>query len=142
MVEGDLAEVPRSAAEAEQVADAVPPEGPPAVRTLADIGLPELFCSLRDDPRVQAYAERQLAALLAHDQQHGTDLLTTLRHCLAAAGNKSIAARRSHLSRQALYQRLHIVEDILGADLESGDRRAQLHVAIAALDAQRIRKRS
>ncbi|MET9760522.1 PucR family transcriptional regulator ligand-binding domain-containing protein [Streptomyces sp. NPDC006372] len=138
---GDLAEVPRSAAEAEQVADAVPPEGPPAVRTLADIGLPELFYSLRDDPRVQAYAERQLAALLAYDHRHGTDLLTTLRHYLAAAGNKSIAARRSHLSRQALYQRLHIVEDILGADLESGDRRAQLHVAIAALDAQRARKR-
>ncbi|WP_244299035.1 helix-turn-helix domain-containing protein [Streptomyces viridochromogenes] len=53
-----------------------------------------------------------------------------------------ITARRSHLSRQALYQRLHIVEDILGADLESGDRRAQPHVAIAALDAQRARKRS
>ncbi|CAM5674936.1 hypothetical protein SPURM210S_01646 [Streptomyces purpurascens] len=138
---GELSEVARSAAEAEQVADAVPPVGPAAVHTIADIGLPQLFYSLRDDPRVQAYAERQLAALLAHDQDHGTDLLTTLRHYLASAGNKSIAARRSHLSRQALYQRLHLIEDILRADLESGDCRAQLHVAIAALDAQRARHR-
>lgn len=137
---GELSEVARSAAEAEQIADAVPPVGPPAVHTVADIGLPQLFYSLRDDPRVQAYAERQLASLLAHDHKQGTDLLTTLRHYLAAAGNKSIAARQSHLSRQALYQRLRIIEQVLGADLESGDCRAQLHVAIAALDAQRARR--
>lgn len=138
---GELSEVARSAAEAEQVADAVPPAGPPRVYTIADIGLPELFYSLRDDPRVQAYAERQLAMLLAHDEKHGTDLLTTLRHYLAAAGNKSIAARLSHLSRQAFYQRLHVIEQTLRGDLESGDCRAQLHVAIAALDAQRARTR-
>ncbi|MGI5430386.1 helix-turn-helix domain-containing protein [Streptomyces sp. CA-179760] len=64
-----------------------------------------------------------------------------MRHYLASAGNKSIASRCSHLSRQALYQRLHLIEDILHADLESGDCRAQLHVAIAALDAQRARHR-
>jgi purine catabolism regulator len=136
----DLSEVAHSAAEAEQVADAVPPGGPPAVYTINDIGLPELLYSLRDDPRVQAYAERQLAPLLAYDQAHGTQLVVTLRHYLAAAGNKSIAARLSHLSRQALYQRLHVIEQVLHGDLESGDFRAQLHVAVSALDAQRARR--
>lgn len=135
-----LSEVARSAAEAEQVADAVPDGGPPEVHTVADIGLPELLYSLRDDPRVQAYAEHQLAPLLAHDKRHGTDLLTTLRHFLAAAGNKSIAARRSHLSRQALYQRLNLIGQVLQGDLETGEFRAQLHVAVAALDAQRARR--
>ena len=136
----ELSEVARSVAEAEQVAAAVRPDTAASVCTIADVGLPELLYSLRDDPRIQAYAERQLAALLAHDQKHGTDLLGTLRHYLAAAGNKSITARRSHLSRQALYQRLRLVEQVLGADLESGDCRAQLHVAVTALDAQRARR--
>ncbi|WP_307793472.1 PucR family transcriptional regulator [Amycolatopsis sp. MtRt-6] len=134
---GELAEVARSAAEADQVAGAVPPHVPPAVYTIGDVGLPELLYSLRDDPRVQAYAERQLAALLSHDHTHGTDLLGTLRTYLAAAGNKSVTASRGHLSRQALYQRLRLIEQVLGADLESGEVRARLHVAVTALDAQR-----
>ena len=137
---GELSEVARSAAEAEQIADAVPGGGSAGVRTVDDIGLPELLFALRDDPRVQAYAERQLAPLLTYDRNHSTDLLATVRHYLAAAGNKSIAARRSHLSRQALYQRLRLIEEILDGDLESGDYRAQLHVAVAALDAQRARR--
>lgn len=133
----ELSEVARSAAEADQVADAVPPSMPPSVYTIDDIGLPELLYALRDDPRVQAYAERRLTALLSHDHAHGTDLLGTLRHYLAAAGNKSSTARRGHLSRQALYQRLRLIEQILGADLESGEVRTELHVAVTALDAQR-----
>jgi PucR family transcriptional regulator, purine catabolism regulatory protein len=72
--------------------------------------------------------------------RHIPDLLATLRHFLAAAGDKSIAARRSHLSRQALHQRLSLIGQILDGDLESGDLRAQLHVAVAALDAQRARR--
>jgi purine catabolism regulator len=139
---GELSDVGRSAAEAEDVADATPADAPPGVYTVTDIGLPELLYSLRDDPRVQAYSERQLAPLLTYDTTHGTDLLSTLRHYLAAAGNKSVAARRSHLSRQALYQRLHLIEDVLHGDIESGDFRAQLHVAVAALDAQRARQAS
>ncbi|MBE8519566.1 PucR family transcriptional regulator [Amycolatopsis sp. H6(2020)] len=134
---GELSEVARSAAEADQVAGAVPPSMPPSVYTIGDVGLPELLYSLRDDLRVQAYAERQLTALLSHDQAHGTDLLGTVRHYLAAAGNKSITARRGHLSRQALYQRLRLIEQILGENLESGDVRVKLHVAVTALDAQR-----
>ncbi|MGW3123718.1 hypothetical protein ACWDBW_42545 [Streptomyces sp. NPDC001107] len=84
---GELSEVARAAAEAEQGADAVPPTERPGVCTTTGIALPELFYALRDDPKVQAYAERQLAVLLACDEKHGTDLLTTLRHCPAAAGN-------------------------------------------------------
>ncbi|MGC7098224.1 PucR family transcriptional regulator [Amycolatopsis lurida] len=134
---GELSEVARSCAEAEQVAEAIPPGGPPRFHTLADIGLSQLLYALRDDPRVQSYAERQLGPLIEYDEQHGTDLLTSLRHYLAAAGNKSIAAKRGHLSRQAFYQRLHLIDQILGGDLEAGEHRAELHVAVAALDAQR-----
>lgn len=133
----ELSDVARSCAEAEQVAEAIPPGGPSAFHTIADIGLPQLLYALRDDPRVQSYAERQLAPLLEYDEKHGTDLLTSLRHYLAAAGNKSTAAKRGHLSRQAFYQRLHLIDQVLGGNLEAGEDRAELHVAVTALDAQR-----
>jgi purine catabolism regulator len=133
----ELSQVARSAVDADHVAQSIVPGGPPAVYTLDDIGLPQLLYALREDPRVQAYAERQLAPLLDYDATHRTDLLASLRTYLHAAGNKSTAARRDHLSRQAFHQRIRLIEQVLSADLESGTDRAQLHVAIAALDAQR-----
>lgn len=133
-----LEEVPRSFADAEQVVNAVPP-GPVKhlFHTLDDIGLPELLYAMRDDLRLQTFAERRLGDVLGHDSEHGTDLLATLRSYLDAAGNKSIAARRGNLSRQALYNRLRLLEQILDCDLDDGARRAELQVAITALDAQR-----
>src|SRR5439155_25128072 len=122
---------------ARPVAEAIPAGGEAACHTISDVGLPQLLYSLRDDPRLQSYAERQLGPLLEYDETHGTDLLGSLRHYLFSAGNKSIAAKRGHLSRQAFYQRLGQIDQILGCDLSSGEQRAQLHVAVAALDAQR-----
>ena len=60
---------------------------------------------------------------------------TALRAYLAAAGNKSVAAKHAGMSRQAYYQRLHTIERLLGCDLESGLQRTSLHVAVLVLDA-------
>ncbi|MDP4501937.1 helix-turn-helix domain-containing protein [Nonomuraea turcica] len=68
-------------------------------------------------------------------------LLYALRHYLDAAGNKTAAAQAADLSRQTLYQRLHIIERLLGSDLESGQRRTELHVALTALDVLRLGSR-
>jgi PucR family transcriptional regulator, purine catabolism regulatory protein len=38
-----------------------------------------------------------------------------------------------------MYQRLRTIERLLGRDLESGEERTELHVALAALDALRAR---
>jgi PucR family transcriptional regulator, purine catabolism regulatory protein len=137
----DLADAARSFRAAARVAEATPPGQPlPPDRSfheLSDIGLRRLLYALREDPRVQEYAERQLRRLVDHDTQHGTDLLTTLRHYLEAAGNKTTAARRGGLSRETMYQRLRTVERLLARDLESGDQRTELHVALTALDVLR-----
>ncbi|WP_328369220.1 PucR family transcriptional regulator ligand-binding domain-containing protein [Streptomyces sp. NBC_00445] len=132
----ELGEVTGSFRQAEQVADAIGPtsRGRP-FHVASDVGLPELLYSLRDDVRVQKYVEQQLGRLLRHDARHGSDLLTSLRAYLDAAGNKSIAAKHVGLSRQAFYQRLHTIERLLATDLESGSQRTQLHVAVTALDA-------
>ncbi|MFH9576174.1 PucR family transcriptional regulator [Streptomyces sp. NPDC017230] len=137
----DLADVARSFREAARVAEATEPGQPlPPDRSFherSDIGLRRLLFALRDDPRVQDYAERQLGPLLDHDARHGTDLLATLRGYLDAAGNKTVAARAGGLSRETVYQRLRTIERLLGRDLESGGQRTEVHVALHALDALR-----
>ncbi|MFE7760359.1 PucR family transcriptional regulator [Streptomyces sp. NPDC057438] len=137
----DLIGAARSFGEAARVAEATPPHQPlPPERSfheLSDIGLRRLLYALRADARIQEYTERQLGRLIDHDTQHGTDLLTTMRHYLDAAGNKTTAARRGGLSRETLYQRLRTIERLLARDLESGEQRTELHVALTALDVWR-----
>ncbi|MER6135710.1 PucR family transcriptional regulator ligand-binding domain-containing protein [Streptomyces sp. NPDC001815] len=139
----DIADTARSFREAAHAAEAaVPGEHLPEGRSfheLSDIGLRQLLYALREDTRVQEYVERQLGRLIDHDTRHGTNLLTTLRHYLDAAGSKTTAARRGNLSRETIYQRLRTVERLLDCDLESGERRTELHVALTALDVLRTR---
>ncbi|MFE9028264.1 PucR family transcriptional regulator [Streptomyces iakyrus] len=133
----ELADSARSFREAARVIEATPPGQPlPADRSfheLPDIGLRRLLYALREDTRIQDYAERRLGRIIDHDTRHGTDLLATLGHYLDAAGNKTTAARRGGLSRETLYQRLRTVERLLDTDLESGERRTELHVALTVL---------
>ncbi|MFF4363286.1 PucR family transcriptional regulator [Streptomyces sp. NPDC001604] len=139
----DLHDSARSFREASRVAEATPPGQPlPPDRSfheLSDIGLRRLLYALREDTRIQDYARRRLGHLVDHDIRHGTDLLTTLRHYLDAAGKKTTAARRGGVSRETVYQRLRTIERLLDCDLESGEQRAELHVALTALDVVRFR---
>ncbi|MGW0615779.1 PucR family transcriptional regulator [Streptomyces sp. NPDC002788] len=133
----DLADTARSFREAARVTEATPWGQPlPADRSfheLPDIDLRRLLYAVREDTRIQDYTERRLGRLIDHDTRHGTDLLTTLGHYLDAAGNKTTAARRGGLSRETMYQRLRTIERLLDSDLESGERRTELHVALMAL---------
>lgn len=135
-----LSEARRSYVEASQIAQALPPRFTDRLFFEAsDIGLPELLYSMRDDLRLQTFAERRLATLLDYDSQHGTDLFDTLRIYLEAAGNKSAAAGRANLSRQAFYRRLGLVQELLGFELEDGAHRADLHLAVGVIGVQRNR---
>ncbi|WP_233439522.1 PucR family transcriptional regulator [Lentzea atacamensis] len=134
---GDLTHVARSFREAGRVAEAVLPGSDLLFHRLSDIGLRHLLHTLRDDVRVQDYVERQIGRLVEHDARNGTELLPTLRHYLDAAGNKTIAARRGGISRQTLYDRLHALERLLDRDLELGEHRTELHVALLTLDVLR-----
>lgn len=132
----DLSGIARSWQEAEQTAEAITPDSPERwFYVPADVELPELLGVLREDTRLQRYAERQLIRLIEHDDRNSGDLLPALRAYLTAAGNKSVAAKRAGMSRQAYYQRLHTIERLLGCDLESGLQRTSLHVAVLVLDA-------
>jgi len=128
--------VQRTFLEADMVAEAAArsPAGRPFYR-LPDLRLRGLLHLLRDDPRLQAFAERELRPLLLHDDAASTQLVAALAAYLQAGGNKAEAAKRAHLARPTLYERLHQIEDVLGTSLEPAESRLSLHVALLALQA-------
>ena len=128
--------VQRTFLEADQVAEAAAraPAGRPFYR-LTDLRLRGLLHLLRDDPRLQAFAERELRPLLLHDDSAGTQLVAVLTAYLQAGGNKAEAAKRARLARPTLYERLRQIEDVLGTSLEPAESRLSLHVALLALQA-------
>ena len=141
-------EVQRSFLEAEQVAevavrdisgrDGTGRDGAGrAFYRLPDLRLRGLLHLLRGDPRVQAFAERELGALLRRDDSTGSQLVAALTAYLEAGGNKAEAARRAHLARPTLYERLRQIEEVLGVSLESAQSLTSLHVAVLAQAAVR-----
>ncbi|GAA3444943.1 PucR family transcriptional regulator [Planomonospora venezuelensis] len=133
-----LRDVRRSFLEAEQVADVAvrQPDGRAFYR-LPDLRLRGLLHLLRDDARLQTFAERELGPLLAHDAQRGGDLTRILRVYLDAGRNKAVAAQKAHLSRPAFYDRLRRLERILDTDLDDVESCLSLHVALLALESFR-----
>jgi hypothetical protein len=126
--------------EAREVADvAIRHPGGPDVRggdrpyyRLPDLRLRGLLHLLREDARLQSFADRELGPLLSYDAEHGTTLVTDLAAFLESGGNKALAATRAHLARPTFYQRLALIERILGVSLADPESRTSLHVAILA----------
>ena len=107
--------------------------------TTADIRLRGLVHLMRDDPRIQNYAVRELGALVTYDERYHADLIATLRAYLEAGGNKSAAAATMFMNRATFYHRLSKIEKILNCDLQSVESRSSLYVALLvhqSLDAQ------
>ena len=100
----------------------------------ADVRLRGLFALLRNDHRVQAFAETELGRLLDHDARTGEHLMAVLRAYLANGGSKTETARDTGLSRPTLYARLGAIERILGVSLESVESRTSLHAALMVVD--------
>lgn len=100
------------------------------VRRSEDRPLVRLVTSLRDDHRLQELGERMLSPLIEYDLARGGDLLDVLGAMLAHPGNRTAAAQASHLSRSVFYQRLALIGDLLGADLDDGETLTALHLAL------------
>ncbi|WP_323742188.1 PucR family transcriptional regulator [Microbacterium sp. UFMG61] len=102
------------------------------VRRVDDRPLERLVATLRDDHRLHEHSERMLSPLIRHDRERRGDLLDVLAALVAHPGNRSAAATASHLSRSVFYQRLTLIGDLLGADLDDGETIAALHLALLA----------
>ena len=102
----------------------------PQLRRAEDRPLVQLMTALRGDHRMLAHGERMLAPLIEHDLGRGGDLLDVLEAMLAHPGNRTAAASASHLSRSVFYQRLALIEELLGVDLDDGETQTALHIAL------------
>lgn len=80
-----------------------------------------------------------LGPLLQYDRLHKTELCRTLR-LLLDHGLVAAAARRLHLTRQALYHRQQRIADVLGRDLADPEVRVALAVALRFWEAQSERQ--
>ncbi|MCB1273481.1 MAG: PucR family transcriptional regulator [Leucobacter sp.] len=98
--------------------------------------LAHLIRGLAGHPELQHFAEDALGPLIAHDAANGPghsgDLLRVLAAYLAHPSNRSLAANRARLSRSVFYQRLTLIEELLGVDLADGETIATLTVALLA----------
>ncbi len=102
----------------------------PQLRRAEQRPLARLVTALRDDHRMLEHGERMLAPLIEHDLARGGDLLDILGAMLAHPGNRTAAASASHVSRSVFYQRIALIQDLLGVDLEDGETQASLHLAL------------
>lgn len=98
--------------------------------------LAHLIRALTATPELQAFAAEMLSPLLQHDrtpgQGHSGDLVQVLGAYLATPTNRSVAAAQARLSRSVFYQRLELIEDLLGLNLNDGHTIAALTVALLA----------
>jgi hypothetical protein len=133
---GSLREVREAFREAREVADLSVKNADDTARRLyyrlPDLRLRGLLHLLREDARLSSFTERELGPLLSYDAEHGTTLVTDLAAFLEAGGNKALAASRAHLARPTFYQRLRLIERVLGVSLADPESRASLHVALLA----------
>lgn len=111
-------------------ADAMAGTRGPQLRRVTDRPLARLAAELRDDHRVLAHGQRMLAPLLEHDPTQRGDLLQVLAALLTHPGNRTAAAAAAHLSRSVFYQRLALIAELVGADLDDGEVQAALHLAL------------
>ncbi|UXA19399.1 PucR family transcriptional regulator [Mycobacterium sp. SMC-4] len=134
--EADVTDAIRGLAEAGHVAEVALAlrDDARAYFRASDVRLRGLMTLLRDDPRVQRFAETELKPLL--DRGVASDL-QMLREYLRLAGNKAALAARLHISRPALYKRLAAIEQTLGVDLDDAESMTSLSVALMVLDARR-----
>lgn len=98
--------------------------------------LAHLVRSLSGAPELQQFAAEMLGPLVEHDRAtgpgHTGDLLRVLAAYAAHPTNRSLAAQRARLSRSVFYQRLELIERLLGVDLADGETIAALSVALLA----------
>jgi PucR family transcriptional regulator, purine catabolism regulatory protein len=107
--------------------------------------LRSLLWNWRHDEDLEAFVERVLGPILEHDRDRKVALTPTLEALVTHGGHKAEAARALHLNRQALYQRLTRIEELLAADLSDPEVLLTLHVALHARrymnrDAETVRR--
>jgi PucR family transcriptional regulator, purine catabolism regulatory protein len=119
----------REASESAAAADGLPPA---EWHDATSMQLDRLLWQWRDQEELAAYVDRMLGAVIAHDARRKHQLMPTLEALCEHGGRKAETARALHLNRQALYDRIARLQDVLGADVSDTRTLLALHLAIQA----------
>ncbi|MEZ5213795.1 MAG: helix-turn-helix domain-containing protein [Microbacterium sp.] len=98
-------------------------------RRVTERPLTRVVAAMRDDHRLVAHADRMLAPVIAESRGRGRPARRA-RRPPRAPSNRTAAAEVAHLSRNRLYQRIALLEDLLGIDFDDGEQVAALHLAV------------
>jgi purine catabolism regulator len=126
-----LAEAGRHLAEAEQ-ALAFQHDSPSPY--FADLGLFRLLFHVPHDSVLKPFINDYLGALIRYDEEHGTQLVHTLRVYLDSNLSKQETATKLYIHRQTLYHRLEKIEECLPPDYALPHHRLCLEIALRAYE--------
>ncbi|PAZ15519.1 regulator of polyketide synthase expression [Streptomyces sp. SA15] len=127
---GSAGRIPEARQEAHWALGAAKAENRRVVRYGDETALP----LPRTPAEAQVLVSRVLGALMAHDAEHDTEYLHTLRVTLRRNRSWQLAADELHIHKQTLGYRLRKIEQLTGRGVTQTDHIAELWFAIRAHD--------
>ncbi|WP_142323591.1 PucR family transcriptional regulator [Bacillus sp. AFS015802] len=97
-----------------------------------DLHLIRLISIVNENVNLWEMIEEYLSPLLHYDREHDGDLMKTLKVFLSCHGSKQETSKRLFIVRQTLYHRLKKIEDLLGEDFMTPDKRVAIEFLLAA----------
>ena len=106
------------------------------IHVFSALGIQRLLFTLsRKSPdALRDFEENSIGAVLFYDEQHGTDLVKTLKTYMDCDGGITEAAGLLHVHKQTVRYRLRRVNELTGLDVTKFQDAAQLYLAIRATD--------
>ena len=110
--------------------------GAGSVSLFADLGIYRLLFSAKPE-ELRNFHEECLERLVEYDRQHNGELMRTLE-ALLQYPTLAKTAQALHIHRNTLLYRLQRIQEVADLDLEDGDTRLTLHLALRAGDILRV----
>ena len=97
-----------------------------------EIGSHTLLLALQDTTVLETFAGNVLGPIVAHDEQHGTELLATLEAFLASGGQWQATADALSMHVNTLRARIARCEQLSGRPIKDMANRVDLFIALRA----------
>jgi DNA-binding PucR family transcriptional regulator len=101
-----------------------------SVVTSDEVASHELLMASVPGAVLRSFRERLLGPLLAYDERHRAELLSTLREFLACSGSWNACAARMYVHVNTVRYRIRRIEELTGRDLSSLDDQVDFFLAM------------
>jgi purine catabolism regulator len=94
------------------------------------LGADRILLELRSNQALREFVTDVIGPLEEYDQQHRSELVSTVSMFIACNGNHVRTAQELHLHRNSLLYRLDRAQKVLGRDLDDSDTRLAVQLAL------------